>query len=65
MRARGVVLRYKLGGPRRVYVGLGFLWEFPEIRCPLFGAPYNMNPAIFGTRLGSPIFSNSQASGGL
>ena len=35
------------------------MWEFPKIRVTLFWGPYNKDPAIPGTILGSPIFGNS------
>ena len=40
-------------------------WEFPKIRGTLFGGtlfggPYNKDPTIQGTILGSPIIGNSQ-----
>ena len=35
-------------------------WEFPKIRGTLFGGPYNKDPTIWGTILGSPIFGNPQ-----
>ena len=34
-------------------------WEFPKIRGTSFW-PYNKDPTILGTILGSPIFGNSQ-----
>ena len=34
------------------------VWEFPKIRGTLFGGPYNKDPSIWGTILGSPIFGN-------
>ena len=36
-----------------------FSWEFPKIRGTLFRGPYNKDPTIEGTILGSPIFGNS------
>ena len=33
--------------------------EFPKIGGTLFWGPYNEDPTIWGTRLGSPIFGNS------
>ena len=33
-------------------------WEFPKIRGTLFWGPYNKDPTIWGTILGSPIFGN-------
>ena len=33
--------------------------EFPKIRGALFWGPYNKDPTISGTILGSPIFGNS------
>ena len=34
--------------------------EFPKIGgVPYFGGPYNKDPTILGTILGSPIFGNS------
>ena len=33
--------------------------EFPKIRATLFWGPYNEDPTIWGTILGSPIFGNS------
>ena len=35
------------------------IWELPKIRGTLFGGPYNKDPFISGTRLGSPVFGNS------
>ena len=32
------------------------IWEFPKIRGTLFWAPYNKDPTIWGTTLGSPYF---------
>ena len=40
-------------------LGLGFIWEFPTIRGTVFWGPYNKDPTIQGTILGSPIFGNS------
>ena len=37
----------------------GKTWEFPKIGGTLFGGPYNKDPTILGTILGSPIFGNS------
>ena len=34
-------------------------WEFPKIRDTLFWGPYNKDPTVYGTILGSPIFGNS------
>ena len=31
------------------------IWEFPKIRGTLFWGPYNKDPTIYGTTLGSPI----------
>ena len=39
----------------RTYV----IWELPKIRGPLFWDPYNKDPTMSGTILGSPIFGNS------
>ena len=36
----------------------GFIWEFPKIRGALFWGPYDKDPTIKGTILGSPIFGN-------
>ena len=33
--------------------------EFPKIRATLFWGPYNEDPTIWGTILGSPIFGSS------
>ena len=33
-------------------------WDFPKIRATLFWGPYNKDPTIKGTILGSPIFGN-------
>ena len=45
----------------------GFLisptWEFPKTRGTLFWGPYNKDPTIWGTILGSPTFGNSHISG--
>ena len=35
------------------------MWEFPKIGGTLFWRPYNKDPTIWGTILGSPIFGNS------
>ena len=35
------------------------IWEFPKIRGTLFWGPYNKDPSILGTILGTPIFGNS------
>ena len=35
------------------------MWEFPKIRGTLFWGPYDKDPTISGTILGSPIFGNS------
>ena len=36
------------------------IWEFPKIRGTLyFGGPYNKDPTIEGTIVGSPIFGKS------
>ena len=35
------------------------MWEFPNIRGYLIWGPYNKDPTIQGTILGSPIFGNS------
>ena len=40
-----------------------YIWEFPKIRVPYFGGPYNKDPTIWGTILGSPIFGNSHIEG--
>ena len=37
-------------------------WEFPKIRGTFFLGPYNKDPTIWGTILGSPMFGNSQIS---
>ena len=34
--------------------------EFPKIRGTLFWGPYNEDPTMYGTILGSPIFGNPQ-----
>ena len=34
-------------------------WEFPKLRGTVFWDPYNKDPTIQGTILGSPIFGNS------
>ena len=34
--------------------------EFPKIRGTLFWGPYNKDPTVWGTILGSPIFGNAQ-----
>ena len=31
------------------------IWEFPKIRGALFRGPYNTDPTILGTILGSPV----------
>ena len=36
-----------------------FMWGFPKIGGTLFWGPYNKDPTIEGTILGSPIFGNS------
>ena len=38
---------------------LGFIWEFPTIRGTFFGGPYNRDPTIQATILGSHILGNS------
>ena len=38
-------------------------WEFPKIRDTLFWGPYNKDPTIEGTILGSPIFGNPNIAG--
>ena len=35
------------------------IWEFPKIRGTLVWGPYNKDPIISDTILGSPIFGNS------
>ena len=35
------------------------IWEFPKIWGTLFWGPYDKDPTIQGTILGSPIFGNS------
>ena len=35
-------------------------WEIPKIRGALFWGPYNKDPTIWGSILGSPIFGNSR-----
>ena len=40
------------------------IWEFPKIRGTLFGGPYNKDPTIYGTILGSRIFGSSQIDPG-
>ena len=35
------------------------IWEFPKIRGTLSWGPYNKDPTIWDTILGSPIFGNS------
>ena len=37
--------------------------KFPKIRGTLFWGPYNKDPTIQGTVLGSPIFGNPQMVG--
>ena len=44
---------------------LEITWEFPKIRGTLFWGPYNRDPTISGTVLGSPIFGNSHILTGL
>ena len=41
------------------------IWEFPKIRGTLFWGPYNNEPTISGTILGSPIFGNSHLEFGV
>ena len=36
----------------------GHIWEFQKIRVPYLGGPYDKDPTISGTILGSPIFGN-------
>ena len=36
----------------------GNLWEFPKVGDTLFWCPYDEDPTIQGTKLGSPIFGN-------
>ena len=38
------------------------MWEFPKIRGPLFWGPYNKDPTIEGTILGSPYFQKLPCS---
>ena len=38
---------------------LAVTWEFPKIGGTLFSGPYNKDPIISGTKLGSSIFGNS------
>ena len=38
------------------------MWEFPKIMGTLFGGPYNKDPTIWGTILGSPILGNPHAT---
>ena len=38
----------------------GPIREFPKIRGIFFWGPYNKDPTIWGTILGSPIFGNSR-----
>ena len=40
------------------------IWEFPKLGVPYFGGPYNEDPTIQGTILGSPIFGNSHLGSG-
>ena len=40
-------------------------WDFPKIRVPFLGGPYNRGPTIKGTILGSPIFGNPHIRGTL
>ena len=35
-----------------------FIWDFPKVRGTLFWGPYNKDPTISGSILGSPIFGN-------
>ena len=46
-------------GIRPKSAGIPYIWEFPKIRGTLFWGPYNKDPIISGTILGSPIFGNS------
>ena len=36
----------------------GFTCDFPKIRVPNFGGPYNKDPTVKGTIFGSPIVGN-------
>ena len=45
-----------LAGPRRH--GPSLTWDFPKMGGTLFWGPYNTDPAIWGSILGSPIFGN-------
>ena len=38
---------------------LGFIWEFSKIRGTLSWGPYNKDPTIEGTKLGSPMCSET------
>ena len=50
--------------PRLYQVSTSYKWEFPKIRGPYLGAPYNKDPTMSGTILGSPIIGNPQVSAG-
>ena len=53
-----LLLKAKLREPHTSQAALK--WDFPKIRGKLFGGPYNKDPTIYGTILGSRIFGNSQ-----
>ena len=50
---------FRVFNPEIRTVEHGTAWEFPKIRGTLFWGPYNKDPTIRGTFLGSPIFGNS------
>ena len=39
------------------------IWEFPKIRGTIFWGPYNKDPTIESTLLGSPVFGNPHIAG--
>ena len=39
------------------------IWEFPKFKGTLFGGPYNKDPTIWVTILGSPIFRKPSYKG--
>ena len=46
------------GGELAGLGGSKAIWDFPKIRATLFWGPYNKDPTMKGTILGSPIFGN-------
>ena len=60
MRLRAAVQCFSRVGWDSVPAAL--MWEFPKIWGTLFWGPYNKDPTIQGTMLGSPIFGNSHGA---